>query len=724
MQTLDLVVLAIYFLIVIAIGIICSRQVKAQDDFFMGHRSFGRLMQTFAAFGAGTSANEPIQVGRTTWTSGLSGIWSVLMWLFATPFYWNLSVWFRRMRYMTTGEFFVERYQSRAMGAAYTVFGFCFYFLFLSASFSAVSKVAVPLLGEDVIRQLGFENSENFKYLLIPLIAAVTAFYGVLGGLKAAYWTDLFQGVCIIALSLILIPYGLDKLIVQFGDPETMTLVDGFTIMHDRVTDDYFKIVGGPRASEFPLHFIVSLTLLGLVGVVVHPHMLSVGGGAAKSENAARIGLVTGSFLKRFCTIGWALTALIVLALMADNVDAARDPDLVWGIACREILGPIGFGLVGLMLASLLAALMSSADCYMISSSALLVRNVYAPYFNPNASEKVYVRAGRLSSLLVIVGGALVSIYLYDVFEQFKLTMELPIIFAAPFWIGMTWRRSGVWAAWTTIIFSTTLFFVVPIMAPLLVSSLRTDPALQQTNDQVVVTVTRQAKAADVAKWQAWNGAHAVAEAITDSQRRSRALASLPAAPPKALLGGMVLDTFTTGGKAIYWTGKVFPVTTESSEILSTDTDGNTTIVTQRRNIRFVGQGRLNVDMLLYRLMGIDLTNKTDADLETLRMPLKLVLPFVVMCLTTLVTPRGDRRALDRFYARMRTPVDSDPEEDERQLQWAYDNPAEVEKRKLFPGTDIEIERPTFFDIFGFIVCLGICFAFVGFAIWVTSIGA
>jgi len=103
MQTLDFFVLAGYFAVVITIGILCLRRVKAQDDFFMGHRSFGKLLQTFAAFGSGTGANEPIQIGRTTWTSGLSGIWSVLMWLFVTPFYWNLSVWYRRLRHITIG---------------------------------------------------------------------------------------------------------------------------------------------------------------------------------------------------------------------------------------------------------------------------------------------------------------------------------------------------------------------------------------------------------------------------------------------------------------------------------------------------------------------------------------------------------------------------------------------------------------------------------------------
>ena len=75
--------------------------------------------------------------------------------------------------------------------------------------------------------------------------------------------------------------------------------------------------------------------------------------------------------------------ALIALALFADNPELIQDPQKTWGVASRELLGP---GLTGLMLACLLAALMSSADAYMIVGSALVVRNLYAPYINPFTS--------------------------------------------------------------------------------------------------------------------------------------------------------------------------------------------------------------------------------------------------------------------------------------------------------------------------------------------------
>ena len=65
-----------------------------------------------------------------------------------------------------------------------------------------------------------------------------------------------------------------------------------------------------------------------------------------------------------------------------------KDADMAWGTATKELLGPLGIGLVGLMLACLLAALMSSVDCYMLVCSALVVRNIYVPFVNPKAGER------------------------------------------------------------------------------------------------------------------------------------------------------------------------------------------------------------------------------------------------------------------------------------------------------------------------------------------------
>ena len=215
MTNIDIAVLILYFLTMVAIGIWAMRRVKGQEDYFMGGRGFGKLLQTFAAFGAGTGAHEPVKVGSTAWNSGLSGVWSALMWLFVTPIYWITAVWYRRMRHLTLGDWFVERYESKAMGAFYAFFAIVFYMFYLSTMLSAIAAFAVPLMGVEMI--WGMEA----RLVLVPGIALIVIIYGILGGLTAAYWTDLIQGLFIILLSILLIPYGLWALVKEFGDPAT-----------------------------------------------------------------------------------------------------------------------------------------------------------------------------------------------------------------------------------------------------------------------------------------------------------------------------------------------------------------------------------------------------------------------------------------------------------------------------------------------------------------------
>ena len=700
----------------------------------MGGRGFGKLLQTFAAFGAGTGAHEPVTVGRTAWTSGLSGVWSALMWLFVTPIYWITAVWYRRMRHLTLGDWFVERYESRSMGVAYTLFAIVFYMFYLSTMFSAIAKFSAPLLGFDV----GLFGLE-LKFTLIPLIAGVVILYGVLGGLAAAYWTDLIQGLFIIILSVLLIPYGLWSLAETYGGPGERGLMDGFRIMHERVSADCFSLFSGPSSGEFPLPFIISLSLISIVGVVVQPHFIATGGGSAKSEKEARIGLVVGNFLKRLCTVGWALTALIALALLAGSAEIAADPDRVWGVAAREILGPMNLGLVGLMLACLLAAMMSSADTYMIVTSALVVRNVYAPYINPNADEKRYVRVGRMTGLLIIVGAAFVSLMYADVFGQFIMAIQLPILFAAPFWLGMYWRRVNRLAVWGTICTSLLLFFVLPVAVPMFKPELRTYSGLTTTTNLITKTLERPTTESDIARHDAWvsakreleDGIAAIkadpnaSDALRDQgeNKLQRELKNLGSEPPIAELGDPITIQVKSGGQSIFW-GKVAPQGESRTELVSEEQQGDMLVKTERIVGPQVGEGSLKIDFLLYALMGIDLSNANKATLETLRLPTRLVLPFAVLFLLSLVTPRGSQACLDRYFAKMNTPVRPDPEADVLALEKAYADPSSTTGRKLFPNSDWEFVRPTTMDVTGFLISCVVCAMVIGLLMWLAAIGS
>ena len=75
-------------------------------DFFMGGRRFGKVFMMFFAFGSGTSSEQTISVVAGTWRVGLAGIWWQFLWLWATPFYWIVAPVMRRMRALTTADFF------------------------------------------------------------------------------------------------------------------------------------------------------------------------------------------------------------------------------------------------------------------------------------------------------------------------------------------------------------------------------------------------------------------------------------------------------------------------------------------------------------------------------------------------------------------------------------------------------------------------------------------
>ena len=283
------------------------------------------------------------------------------------------------MRHLTLGDWYVERYESKKLGGAYAIFGVIFFMIYGSMFFSAIAKTAAPMIGETVNL---FGSEYELQYVLVPAVGIIVLLYGMLGGLTAAYFTDLIQGICVIALSCMLIPLGLNALKGSTDlNPEG---ADSFSVMHDQLPESFFDLMGGVGA-DFSLAYLIAIVFSNLFGIVVQPHFIATGGGSAKTENDARTGLVVGNFLKRFCTLGWVLTGLIAATLYADVPALIKDPDQAWGYASMQLLGP---GLRGLMLACLLAALMSSVDAYMIVGSGLVVRNLYVPFLNPNASEK------------------------------------------------------------------------------------------------------------------------------------------------------------------------------------------------------------------------------------------------------------------------------------------------------------------------------------------------
>jgi len=71
----------------------------------------------------------------------------------------------------------------------------------------------------------------------------------------------------------------------------------------------------------------------------------------------------------------------------------------------------------------------------------------------------------------------------------------------------------------------------------------------------------------------------------------------------------------------------------------------------------------------------------------------------------------------------MKTPVGSDPEQDVEELAKSYADPSRFDHRKLFPGTNLEFQRPSVLDAVGFVVCFVLCFGIIGLVLLVAEIG-
>jgi hypothetical protein len=136
------------------------------------------------------------------------------------------------------------------------------------------------------------------------------------------------------------------------------------------------------------------------------------------------------------------------------------------------------------------------------------------------------------------------------------------------------------------------------------------------------------------------------------------------------------------------------------------------------------GGGRLRLDMLVLNKLGINLASMSRPAIKTLDLPFATVVPFIVMIIASLFTKPNSKKALDRLYVKMKTPVNPDPEQDSREIDVSYAKPDRFDDRKLFPGTALEFQRPTAMDFWGFLACFAICFGIIGLVLWVAQIGA
>ncbi len=428
----DIIVLVVYLLGITALGVWMGRLVKTMGDFFMPRR-FGKAMMITNAFGTGTASDQAVVVASATFSHGLSGIWWQWLWLPATPFYWLIAPIMRRFRAVTTADVYALRFGG-SVSVLFAVVGIL----------GLAVKIGLMLKGTGALVDSCTAGSINANWAM-AVVTVLFVIYGTAGGLAAAIVTDFFQGILTITFSFMLLPFVLHA-------------VGGIAGMRETIQDPAMLSLVVP--GEMDSFFVVMFSLQALLGIVAQPFIMGVCA-SGRTEMDGRVGFMVGNIVKRLCTMAWSVTALAAVAwYLQRDVDLATvTPDHVYGDVARAFLPAAMPGLLGIFLASLLAAVMSSCDAFMISSSGLFTQNIYKPLL-PGRSEKHYVNVGRGAALIVVAGGVWFAYWVPDVVSALKIWFTIAPMMGIAFWLGLLWRPTTAAGAWAVTITGFTVWWL------------------------------------------------------------------------------------------------------------------------------------------------------------------------------------------------------------------------------------------------------------------------
>jgi Na+/proline symporter len=321
------------------------------------------------------------------------------------------------------------------MALIYTIFAIAFFVFSQGVMLQGAAKV-ISVATDNAISPTGVVFGMTVAFIL----------YSFFGGLVASAYADFIQAMMIIVLSMMLIPSGL----LEIG---------GFSGMRAVLPETHFDLYSA--VSGMGGFTIAMLAVNGIVGITAQPHMLTMCA-TGNTERSGRVGQTYGSLVKRLCTIGWALTGLIVAALVIQRGVTFEDPEHAFGYAARELLVP---GLTGLLIASVLAANMSSCSNFMVNTGALFTRNLYKEFINPKANDKQLLWMGRISGFGLTILGVLFALTVKNVLHGFLFTETIAAFMGIIVFGGILWKRANRYGAYAAILVSFGLYYILNYQA-------------------------------------------------------------------------------------------------------------------------------------------------------------------------------------------------------------------------------------------------------------------
>ncbi len=455
----DIFIFLASILVVLAIGLWAGRKEESTKDFYLAGKDIPWWGVAGSIFGTNVSAEHLVGMLGIGYSIGFAqahfeygAIVGLLILAFVfLPLY-------RGMGLYTLSEYLAERYDERS-SVLYSAFNILTIVIVRMALGFYIGARALSYLLDGTALEIGYSAG-------ILIFAAVTAAYTVVGGLKAVIWTDFMQ-------SVLLLLAGIFVAALVFSQPEIGGL--GGLLAKDGALpagEQKFHLYLPPDHPQLPWTGVFTGLLIIHIFYWSTNQFIAQRALAARSEFDARMGIIAAGFLKLlipFVSIATGVAAgfLFESRLAAGELSGLPLPDDAFPLLVQMIV-PAGYGLVGIITAGLIGAILSSIDSMMNSGATLFTFDFYKRYIDPSASERKLIFVGRVAILGFVAVAACIAavIYTEDAADNFFLKVPAQIGHVVPgmavaFLAGVLWRRASASGSFWAMLASPAFSFMI-----------------------------------------------------------------------------------------------------------------------------------------------------------------------------------------------------------------------------------------------------------------------
>jgi SSS family solute:Na+ symporter len=418
---IDILIILAYFAAIVWIGVRVAKRTHSGEDLFLAGRKLVWPVIGFSLFASNISSTTLVGLAGNAYRYGVAvsayewgtSIVLVLMMFLLIPFY-------IKSRISTVPEFLEKRYGPKARR----------YFSALNIFLSLVVDTAGALFAGAMVLQVFFPGLNLWVTCIV--LALLAGVYTMAGGLAAVVFTDVIQGVILLVGTAILAVI----CFAQF-DYSWTAVVEG--VQASERYNGHLSMIRPPSDPDLPWPgMFTGVLLLGFYYWGMNQYIVQRVLGA-RDVNHARYGALLAGFLKLTPLFIMVLPGVMAVVLLPD----LTDPDQVFPTLVREYL-PVG--VLGLVMAGLIAAIMSSIDSTLNSASTLVTLDFIKPR-RPNMTEEETAHVGRVSTFVFMVIAAIwapmIQYFagLFDYLQQI-LTFAVPPVIVL-FVMGVMTGRGG-----------------------------------------------------------------------------------------------------------------------------------------------------------------------------------------------------------------------------------------------------------------------------------------